>query len=96
MEYTLAFKSVNTVAVFRSRPRRESKISTEGFAASSASIFESWVVVSMNLDQAIALNIRRQGCQPTLRIRPALLVLAVSARAHFRLRGVLSLLTCPC
>jgi len=30
------------VAVLRSRPRSESRISTEGFAASSARMLESW------------------------------------------------------
>jgi hypothetical protein len=42
MEYTLAFRRVKTVAVLRSRPRNESRISTEGFAASSANIPESY------------------------------------------------------
>lgn len=77
MEYTLAFKSVNTVAVFRSRPRKESKISTEGFAASSASMLESCKSLSIFPNRAMALHARRRGCQPTLRIRPALLVLVV-------------------
>jgi hypothetical protein len=47
MEYTLAFSRVKTVAVLRSRPRNESKISTEGFAASSARIPESYNKVSV-------------------------------------------------
>jgi hypothetical protein len=42
MEYTLAFSRVKTVAVLRSRPRNESRISTDGFAASSARIPESY------------------------------------------------------
>jgi hypothetical protein len=46
MEYTLAFSNVNTVAVFRSRPRNESRISIDGLAASSASIPESYTAVS--------------------------------------------------
>jgi len=41
MEYTLAFSNVKTVAVFRSRPRNESRISIEGLAASSARIPDS-------------------------------------------------------
>jgi hypothetical protein len=47
MEYTLAFSRVKTVAVLRSRPRNESRISTEGFAASSARIPESYNDVSV-------------------------------------------------
>jgi hypothetical protein len=46
MEYTLAFSNVKTVAVFRSRPRSESRISIEGLAASSARIPDSYTVVS--------------------------------------------------
>lgn len=46
MEYTLAFSNVKTVAVFRSRPRNESRISIEGLAASSARIPESCLLVS--------------------------------------------------
>lgn len=41
IEYTLAFNSVKTVAVFLSNPRNASKISTEGFAERSAKIAES-------------------------------------------------------
>lgn len=41
MLYTLAFSSVNTVVVFRSRPLSASRISAEGFEASSARIPDS-------------------------------------------------------
>lgn len=44
--YTLALSSVNTVVVFRSRPRNASRISAEGFAASSARTPESCITVN--------------------------------------------------
>jgi hypothetical protein len=51
MEYTLAFSRVKTVAVLRSRPRKESRISTDGFAASSARMPESYSVSTWSIDR---------------------------------------------
>lgn len=73
MEYTLAFSNVNTVAVFRSRPRNESRISMEGLAASSARIPESYFVVSEGLrleDVTNDVDIHRRGCRLVLHTRP--------------------------
>ena len=42
MEYTLALSSVNTVVVFRSSPLSASKISADGFEASSASKLDNY------------------------------------------------------
>ena len=53
--YTLAFNSVKTVAVFLSSPRSASKISMEGFAASSARTVESYIaeghIVSLGINR---------------------------------------------
>lgn len=71
MEYTLAFRSVKTVAVLRSRPRNESRISTEGFAASSARIPESYRSSAWSIDgsRRASNDVRYRGCRRVWRIR---------------------------
>jgi hypothetical protein len=96
MEYTLAFSSVNTVAVFLSRPRRESRISIEGFAASSARMPESYVVVSNAFDKAGLSYIHRRGFRPVSRTRLGLLARADGAQARSRVHFVVSPLMSPC
>jgi hypothetical protein len=96
MEYTLAFSSVNTVAVFLSRPRKESRISIDGFAASSARITESYVVVSKALSETVSDDKHRQGCRPISHTRLGLLAREVGARARSRVHFVLSPLMSPC
>lgn len=75
IEYTLALSRVKTVAVLRSRPRRESRISTEGLAASSARMFDSCAIYEYtwwckNTEQWQDIHCR--GCRQVWRTRPAL------------------------